>query len=454
MNKPLRRLLVIEDDTGLQRQLRWCFDEYKVTVVGDREQALEQIKGHAFPVVTLDLGLPPDPDGATEGLRVLDEILAMAPDTKVIVVSGNDDRANAIQAVALGAYDFYCKPIDVDALRLIIDRAWHLYNLEADYRKISEASAGSGLEEIIAASPAMNTVSTMVEKVAASDVTVLINGESGTGKELIARSLHRLSPRSGKELVAINCAAIPETLLESELFGYEKGAFTGATRRKLGRIEHASGGTLFLDEIGDIPMGLQAKLLRFLQERVIQRLGGHEEIPVDVRVVCATHQDLQAKIADGSFREDLYYRIGELTIELPPLRDRDGDALLLAKVFFERYRKQFKSKSKGLSPAAMQAIEGHHWPGNVRELESTIKRAAILAEGRQVSVNDLGLCGNGDEPAGSRSLPTLREVRENAERDAIVRVLAIHGDNITQAAEVLGVSRPTLYGLIEKYGLR
>jgi len=453
MNRPLRRLLVIEDDAGLQRQLRWCFDEYKVTIAADREQALEQIQGHGFPVVTLDLGLPPDPDGATEGLRALDEILAIAPDTKVIVVSGNDDRANAIQAVASGAYDFYCKPIDVDALRLIIDRAWHLYDLEADYRRMAATSAGHGLEEIIAASASMGRVSSMVEKVAASDVTVLVRGESGTGKELVARALHRLSPRADRGLVAINCAAIPDTLLESELFGYEKGAFTGATRRKLGRIEHASGGTLFLDEIGDIPMGLQAKLLRFLQERVIQRLGGHEEIPVDVRVVCATHQDLQAKIAAGDFREDLYYRIGEITIELPPLRERDGDALLLAKVFFERYRKQFKSKSKGLSPAAMQAIEHYPWPGNVRELESTIKRAAILAEGRQVSVEDLGLHRN-DEAPPPRPMLSLREVREQAEREAIVRVLAIHGDNITQASEALGVSRPTLYGLIEKYGLR
>ncbi len=453
MAKSVRNLLVVEDDQGLQRQLKWSFEDYKVTVVETREQALEQIRSRRFPVVTLDLGLPPDIDGATEGLRALEEMLAIVPDTKIIVVSGNDDRANAIQAVASGAYDFYCKPIEIETLRLIIDRAWHLYNLEADYRKAMKSSATVSLDEIVAASPVMNTVSRTIEKVAPSDVTVLIKGESGTGKELIARAVHRLSPRADEELVAINCAAIPDTLLESELFGYEKGAFTGATKRKIGRIEYAAGGTLFLDEIGDIPQSLQAKLLRFLQERVVQRLGGHEEVAVDVRVVCATHQDLQGKIAEGTFREDLFYRISEIAINLPPLREREGDELLLAKFFFERYRAQYKSKSRGLSPEAMQAIERYRWPGNVRELESAIKRAVIMSEGRYVSAADLGLLLD-DSTAADDPLLSLREAREIAEKTAIVRVLTVLNENVSQASEVLGVSRPTLYGLMEKYGLK
>ncbi len=453
MVRSVRNLLVVEDDQGLQRQLKWSFEDYKVTVVENREQALEHIRSRRFPVVTLDLGLPPDIDGATEGLRALEEMLAIVPETKIIVVSGNDDRANAIQAVASGAYDFYCKPIEIETLQLIIDRAWHLYNLEADYRKAMKSSTTVSLDEIVAASPVMNTVARTIEKVAPSDVTILIKGESGTGKELIAKAIHRLSPRVDGELVAINCAAIPDTLLESELFGYEKGAFTGATKRKIGRIEYAAGGTLFLDEIGDIPQLLQAKLLRFLQERVVQRLGGHEEVPVDVRVVCATHQNLQEKIAEGTFREDLFYRIGEIAIDLPALRERAGDELLLAKFFFERYREQYKSKCRGLSPEAMQAIERHRWPGNVRELESAVKRAVIMSEGRYVSADDLGLQADHDD-GQNEPLLSLREAREMAEKSTIVRVLTVLNDNVSRASEVLGVSRPTLYGLMEKYGLK
>ncbi len=447
-----RDLLIVEDDPGIQRQLRWCFDDYRVTIADGRESALEAIGRHRFPVVTLDLGLPPDPDDASEGLKALEEILDLAPRTKVIVVSGNDDRENAMRAVALGAYDFYRKPIDVEELNLIVDRAWELYSLEESYREMQKAAAGKALDAIVTASSRMLALNRMIEKVAPSDVTVLIRGESGTGKELVARAIHQLSPRRDRKLVAINCAAIPDTLLESELFGYEKGAFTGALQRKIGRVEDASGGTLFLDEIGDIPQGLQAKLLRFIQERVIQRLGGNKEISVDVRIVCATHQDLDRKIADGSFREDLYYRIGEITIDLPPLRERQGDRILLAKYFFDKYRREFKSECKGFSEAAIRLIEDYAWPGNVRELESCIKRAVIMAEGELIEAGDLGL--KVDEVPEETGGMTLAEVRGRAERSAILRSLAVHGNNVTQAAKMLGVTRQTLYNLLEKYEIR
>ena len=442
-------LLLVEDDLGLQKQLKWSFDDLEVVIAGDREAALTAIRRYEPPVVTLDLGLPPDADGATEGLATLEQILALAPATKVIVVSGNQDRANAVKAIALGAYDFYHKPIEPEILRLIVNRAFHLHQLEAENRKL-QIRQGAGLQGIITGSAAMHKICRIVEKIAPVDATALLLGDSGTGKELFARALHDLSPRASQRFVAINCAAIPENLLESELFGYEKGAFTGASKQTKGRIEYADHGTLFLDEIGDLPFSLQAKLLRFLQERVVQRLGGREEISVDVRVVCATHQNLRRQIEQGRFREDLFYRISEISIEIPPLKDREGDALLLAHAFLERYNAQYSKALKGFTPDACAAIEGHSWPGNVREMENCLKRAVIMSEENQLSAQDLGLVVNHVEAPPLN----LRQVREIAEREAVNKAINRVGGNVARAAELLGVSRPTLYDMIARFGIQ
>jgi two-component system NtrC family response regulator len=447
---PQRRvLLIVEDDPGLQSQLRWYFEDYEVLVAEDRESALNIVRRHEPPVVTLDLGLPPDPANASEGLEALTQILAVAPHTKVIVVTGNDDRENAVQAVGRGAYDFYQKPVDPEVLGLIIDRAYRLYELEDENRRLVRRERASPLQGIVAASSEMTRVCRMVEKVAPTDATVLLLGESGTGKELLARALHSLSPRAEGRFIAINCAAIPETLLESELFGYEKGAFTGAAKQTLGKIEYANHGTLFLDEVGDLPQSLQAKLLRFLQERVIERVGGREEIPVDVRVVCATHQDLPRLIEDGRFREDLYYRVSEIALRIPPLRERSGDAVLLSRHFLEVFSRDHGRSLRGFSEDALAAIEGYAWPGNARELENRVKRAVIMADGNRITAEDLEL----DQPEESMPL-NLRQVREEAERRAIERALALFNGNVSQAADILGVSRPTLYDLVRKYDLR
>ncbi len=447
---PSRHLLIVEDDTGLQSQLRWCFEDYEVYVAGDRESALNLVRRHEPPVVTLDLGLPPDPANASEGFATLEQILAIAPQTKIIVVTGNDDRDNAVRAVGLGAYDFYQKPIDADVLGLIVDRAWRVCELEAENRRLSLGNGASPLEGVIAASPEMTAVCRTVEKVAPTSASVLLLGESGTGKELLARAFHSLSPRKDKPFVTINCAAIPETLLESELFGYEKGAFTGATKQTIGKIERASNGTLFLDEIGDLPQALQAKLLRFLQERTIERLGGREEIAVELRVVCATHQDLAERIKTGEFREDLFYRISEVTINIPPLRERKGDAVLLSWAFLGRFAKETARSIRGFSDAAVAAIEAYQWPGNARELENRIKRAVIMTESDVIGVDDLEL----DLTTEDRMPLNLREVREEAEKHAIKRALHLCDDRVAHAADLLGVSRPTLYDLLEKHGLK
>jgi two-component system, NtrC family, response regulator len=442
-------LLIVEDDPGLLGQLRWCFDDFEVVTATTRDEAIAQLRRSEPAVVTLDLGLPPDPGGATEGLATLEQILSLAPQTKVIVVTGNSDRENAVRAVGLGAYDFYQKPVDADLLKLIVRRAHRVYELERENRRLQQGQDGSPLPGLIAASPEMLKVCRMVEKVAPTDVTTLLLGESGTGKEVVARGIHELSNRRDFRFVAINCAAIPENLLESELFGYEKGAFTGAGKQTRGKIEYADGGTLFLDEVGDLPMALQAKLLRFLQERVIERVGGREEIPVDVRVVCATHQDLQALIAENAFREDLYYRISEMTITIPPLRERSGDAHLLARVFLERFAREQGRPVKGFTPEALNAIEAHTWPGNVRELENRVKRAVIMADGGQVGGEDMELSSEGYDPL----MLNLRQVRDDAEGKALRRTLQIVDGNISKAAELLGVSRPTLYDLLKKHGL-
>ena len=443
-------LLIVEDDPGLQKQMRWSFDGYEVLLAEDRESALRKLRRFEPPVVTLDLGLPPDADGASEGLATLEQILALAPSTKVIVVSGNQDRANAVRAVGLGAYDFFQKPMDPEVLGLIVGRAFHAHALEQENRKLQLKQLDAPMQGILTASAAMQKVCRLVEKVAPADVTVLLLGESGTGKELLARALHALSLRATKRFVAINCAAIPENLLESELFGYEKGAFTGAAKQTPGKIEYAHGGTFFLDEVGDLPLPLQAKLLRFLQERVVERLGGRGEIPVDVRVICATHRDLMDLIRQGKFREDLYYRIAEISVLIPPLRERTGDNALLAHAFMDKFSKQHGSAVRAFSAEAITAIENYTWPGNVREMENCIKRAVIMAEGSQIALGDLGLPGTLSEPEPVN----LRQVREEAERAAVVKALSRAKGNVAQASDMLGVSRPTLYDLINRYGLK
>ncbi|MCG6865903.1 MAG: PEP-CTERM-box response regulator transcription factor [Thiogranum sp.] len=451
MTNDSRKLLVVEDDPGLQTQLKWCFEGYDVIIASDRETALSELEKHRPPVVTLDLGLPPDADGTSEGFQTLEDILTRAPATKVIVVTGNNDRAHALQAVGMGAYDFFYKPIDAELLGFIVNRAYRLREIEEENLRLHVSGGDSPLEGVLTGAPEMLKVCRTVEKVAPADATVLVLGESGTGKELVARSVHSLSGRSDARFVAINCAAIPENLLESELFGYEKGAFTGAGKQTPGKFELANGGTLFLDEVGDMPLPLQAKLLRFLQERTIERVGGRQEIPVDVRVICATHKDLPQLARDNDFREDLYYRISEISIRIPPLREREGDALLLARLFLEKFSKQMGKTQHRFSKDSLAAIEAYPWPGNVRELENRVKRAVIMAEHKQISVSDLELGGAGVDDVRTFN---LREIREQVERQAIVRAMGHVGGKISQASELLGVSRPTMYDLIKKYNLK
>ena len=444
-----RKLLIVEDDEGLQSQLKWCFDDYDVLIADTRQAAIDELRRHEPAVVLQDLGLPPDAEGVTEGLKSLEEILRLAPGTKVIVVTGHGDQDNAVKAVGLGAYDFYQKPVDTDTLQLLVSRAFHIADLENENRRLLANNGHSPLDGIVAASESMLHVCRMIEKVAPTDVTTLLLGESGTGKELLARALHNLSTRSENAFVAINCAAIPENLLESELFGFEKGAFTGATKTTEGKVELANGGTLFLDEIGDMPLALQAKLLRFLQERTVERVGGRREIPVDVRVVCATNQNLERMIAETAFREDLFYRISEITINIPPLREREGGRLILARTLLDKYCKSLKRPLMGFANSAQDAIQSHQWPGNVRELENKIKGAVIMADGKQVTAEDLGLTGQDAEP----ETLNLREVRQRAETRAIRVALTKTYGNMSRTAAMLGITRPTLYDLMEKYGL-
>jgi two-component system NtrC family response regulator len=446
-----RALLIVEDDPALQTQMKWAFDAYDVAVASDREQAIAQVRRLEPAVVTLDLGLPPRPDDTREGFRALSEILELAPDTKVIVLTGQNDRVNALRAVSLGAYDFYAKPFEPEVLSLMIGRAFRMHELQQENRHLQATQQPAAMNGIITGAPEMLGVCRMIEKVAPTNATVMLLGESGTGKELLARALHELSPRAGQRFVAINCAAIPETLLESELFGYEKGAFTGAVKQTPGKIEVASGGTLFLDEIGDLPASLQAKLLRFLQQRSIERLGGRDEIAVDVRVICATHQNLRARIAEGSFREDLFYRLAEIVVTVPPLRGRTGDRTLLAHALTRRFADELKRGTTALAPDALDAIESHSWPGNVRELENVMKRAVIMADGPAIHARDLGLAADGD---GANEMLNLRVIRDDAEKQAVVRALGRANGNLSRAADLLGISRPTLYDLLNRFGLR
>ncbi len=447
----LRPLLIVEDDPALQKQIRWAFDNYETLTACDRESALALFRRHQPPVVTMDLGLPPDPDSVSEGFKLLEQILAIAPQTKVIVLTGQNDRSNALRAVGLGAYDFFAKPFEVDMLGLTIERAYRLYDLQQENNRLQLMHQPDVLAGLITRDPEVLRVCRTIEKVAASDATVLVLGESGTGKELIARGVHTASPRSKERFVAINCAAIPDNLLESELFGYEKGAFTGAAKTTPGKIETAHRGTLMLDEIGDLPHSLQAKLLRFLQERVIERIGGRQEIPVDVRIVCATHQDLKGLIKEGRFREDLYYRLAEIVVSIPPLRERKGDAALLAHAFVRRFATEQNRGAMTLREDALRAIETHAWPGNVRELENCIKRAVIMADGNQITLDDVGL---NEVQEDQEICLDLRLVREQAEKGVIIAALARSDGNVLKAAEMLGVSRPTLYDLMHRYGLK
>jgi len=450
MTDKRRPLLIVEDDPALQKQMRWSFDSFEVILANDRESAIAQLRRYEPAVVTIDLGLPPNPDTPAEGLQLLSEILDAAPETKVIVVSGQHDRANALKAVSLGAYDFCEKPFQPELLTLIVERAFRLYELQVENKRLQEANQGEFLPGLLTRDPQLHRICATLEKVANTNATVLLLGESGTGKELFARGLHQLSPRREQRFVAINCAAIPENLLESELFGYEKGAFTGANKQTPGKVELAHRGTLFLDEVGDLPFSLQAKLLRFLQSRTIERLGGRSEIEVDIRIVCATHQNLKDLIASGKFREDLYYRLAEIVQMIPPLRDRPGDASLLAHAFVNRFSHEFQRSKISLLPEALDAIEQYNWPGNVRELENRIKRAVIMAENGAISAADLELL-----PTVSQDeFFNLRRVRDRAEREAVIRVLARVNDNVSRAADLLGVSRPTLYDLLQKYNLR
>lgn len=443
------KVLVVDDDLGIQKQLKWALTDFEVVFAGDRQSAIAQLRRFEPSVVTLDLGLPPDPTNASEGLLALQEILSLAPHTKVIVVTGNNEKEHALEAINLGAYDFYQKPIDSEIINLLIQRALNLANLEFENRKLSKSRVSMG--SIVGNSDAILAASRKAEKIAQTDISTLLLGESGTGKEVFARSIHDHSHRKDNNFVAINCASIPENLLESELFGYEKGAFTGANKTTIGKIETAQGGTLFLDEIGDMPIGLQAKMLRFLQERMIERVGGRSEIPVDVRVICATHRNLTEMAVDKTFREDLFYRISEISILLPPLRERGDDVILLGKTFLNIYVDEYKSKVKGFSQLATNAMLNHKWPGNIRELQNKLKSAVVLAEGSYIEAEDLSLF-NTDEPQ-EEVIFNLREVRENAESKAIRKAYYQAEQNMSKTAELLGVTRPTLYSLIDKYHL-
>ncbi len=451
--KALPKLLIVEDDPGLQAQLKWAYEDFEVFIAGDRASALALLRSEEPSVVTLDLGLPPDPDGTSEGFAVLDAIMALKPDTKVIVASGHGARESALRAIQHGAYDFYAKPVDIDALGLIVRRALHLHRIEAENRQLAERAPEGNkvLGRLITGAPEMVKVARTIERVAGTNVSVMLLGASGTGKELLARGLHDASPRARGAFVAINCAAIPENLLESELFGHEKGAFTGAVKTTEGKIEQASGGTLFLDEVGDIPFPLQVKLLRFLQERTIERIGGRRSIEVDTRIICATHQNLEAMITDGRFREDLFYRLAEIVVRIPSLAERPGDAALLAKVFLTRFAAEMNPSVKGFAPDALGAIDGWNWPGNVRELENRVKRAVIMADGKLVTASDLDLAEPGDDAAHPLNLKTAREATD---RKMIRHALARSEGNISSTARLLGISRPTLYDLLKQYDLQ
>ena len=454
----MESIMIVDDNDEIRLQLKWGLSaEYSIIPASNPRDALSLFRKHSPKVVTLDLGLPPHEDGVEEGLAVLAEIIRESPLTKVIVITGNGQRENALKAIQAGAYDYYEKPVDLQELKVIINRALHLHRIEQENKKLQAGLtlAGTDTFGIAGQCPAMQKVFSTIRKVGPSDVPILIMGESGTGKELVARALHSLSLRKDGPFISINCGAIPENLLESEFFGYEKGAFTGAHAQTQGKVEYASGGTLFLDEIGELPTNLQVKLLRFLQERTMQRLGGREDIHVDARILAATNIDMAKAIGDGTFREDLYYRIGVLSITLPPLREREDDILLMANLFIMRFSEMFKKRIKGLSASARRFVESYGWPGNIRELENRLQRAVIIAESPVLEIQDMGFAGS-EEPMAASSIwngMTLKDAKNSIEKHIIVSAMGKFRGNIAKTAEGLGVSRPTLYDLIKKHGI-
>jgi len=447
MAKP--KLLIVEDDEGLCSQYRWAFPGCDVLLAHARPQAVALTKKEQPPVVIMDLGLPPDPDGVSEGFATLEEVQRIAPAAKVVVVTGNGERKNALKAVAAGAYDFCEKPVEIDVLRTIIERGLNLHRLEAENRRLAAMPALSPIDRIITGHQAMLKVCRDVEKLAGTNVPVLLLGESGTGKEALATALHELGPRARQPFVAINCGAIPENLLESELFGHERGAFTGAVKQTIGKIEQANKGTLFLDEIGDLPHPLQVKLLRFLQDQIVERVGGRQKIQVDVRIVSATNANIEDRVKEGVFRGDLFYRMNAVTVRIPPLRERGGDIVLLANYFLNRFNQEFGRNIRGFTESATMALSAHDWPGNVRELENRLKRAVVMAERRLIDAADLELAPSDD------SLPDLdlRAARLRAEREVIHSALARSSNTLSVAARLLGISRPTLYSLMQAHGI-
>jgi two-component system NtrC family response regulator len=445
-----RKLLIVEDDEAIRTQMKWALGaDYEVVVAGDQSSALTAFSSHRPDVTILDLGLPPRPNDPEAGIATLGSLLTLNPLTKVIIVSGQGDRQNAIRAVGIGAYDFLVKPVDIDVLKLVLQRCIYVADLEAEHRALQQAHRAESFEDMIGASPQMQAVFTLVRKVAPTSAPVLILGESGTGKEMVAQAIHRRSPQRSGPFVPINCNAIPENLLESELFGHEKGAFTGAHAMRKGHVESAAGGTLFLDEIGELPAPVQVKLLRFLQDKRFQRVGGRQEIQSDVRIVAATNRNLQEASAAGTFREDLYFRLAVVVVHVPPLRDRGDDIAMLAGEFLRRYAQEHGKSGTTFASDAVRAVNSHQWPGNVRELQNRLQRAVIMAEGKRVTAADLELATSAsDAPA-----VTLREARENVEREIVQGALRRNAGRITSAALELGISRPTLYELMEKLGI-
>ncbi|HEY4300856.1 MAG TPA: PEP-CTERM-box response regulator transcription factor [Candidatus Didemnitutus sp.] len=445
------KLLIVDDDEEIRTQMRWALDaDYEVLMAGDRASAVQAFRGARPPVVLLDLGLPPQPGTPVEGLAALAELIGIDALAKVVIVSGQSEKHAALQAVGAGAYDFLNKPVEIPELKLLLKRCYHLYQLEREYRDLQHRVSGDTFEGLLGTSPGMLTVFESVRKVATTDAPVLILGESGTGKEMVARGIHQRSSRRDGPFVAINCSAIPESLMESELFGHEKGSFTGAHMQRKGRIEASAGGTLFLDEIGDVPLLLQVKLLRFLQEQRLERVGGRQEIQVDTRVIAATNVDLKKALKEGTFREDLFYRLAVVQILLPPLRERDGDILLLARSFLQQFAAQGGKADLAFTEDANRGLQRHDWPGNVRELQNRVKRAVIMSNGKRLSLQDLELT----KPGAPRVGASLKEARDGLEAEMIRSALRKHGGKISAAAVDLGISRPTLYEMMDRLGVQ
>ena len=443
------KLLIVDDDEEIRTQMKWALAaDYDIVLAEDRASAIETFQAARPLVVLLDLGLPPHPSDPDEGLATLSELLVLERLAKIVIITGQGEKSIALQAIGAGAYDFLIKPVDTEELKLLVRRGFHVAGLEVEYRQMQQMLGGNAFAGMMGASPAIRAVFDSIRKVATTEAPVLLLGESGTGKEMAARAIHDSSARKNGPFIAINCSAIPETLLESELFGHEKGAFTGAHAQRKGRFELANGGTLFLDEIGEIPLGLQVKLLRFLQEQFIERVGGRQPIQIDTRIVTATNSDLKKGMMDGTFREDLYYRLAVVQVVLPPLRERGGDIRLLGQYFLQRFGAQANKTGLAFDQEALRTLDRHPWPGNVRQLENCVRRAVIMCEGKRLTVRDLELA-----PADQGTPPNLKDARENLERDMIQNALRKHSGKIASAASELGISRPTLYDLMDKLGI-